>query len=252
MADLSEITEFLDDYLDLAGTSDYPAAWNGLQVACRSPIETVCVSPDAAQATIDAAASAGAQLLVVHHGLFWDEPLPVTGAAYRRLRALFAADTALYSAHLPLDVHPEIGNNVLLARALDLQVEGRFGRLGEVDGIGVWSATDVSLDELAGRIERTCGGPPHLIRGGPEHVRRVGLVTGGAASMIRQAHAEGFDTFITGEGTHHSHHVAVELGLNVIYAGHYATETLGVRALGEVLAERFGIASEFLDLPTGL
>ncbi|MFQ5746418.1 MAG: Nif3-like dinuclear metal center hexameric protein [Gemmatimonadota bacterium] len=252
MADLTEITEFLDDYLGVAGAPDYPGAWNGLQVACRSPIEKVCTSPDAARATIESAAGAGAQMLLVHHGLFWENPLPVTGSAYRRLRALFDADMALYSVHLPLDLHPAIGNNVLLAGALGLPVEGRFGTVAEVEGIGVWSATDLSLRELSQRIEEVCGDPPHVIAGGPEHVRRVGLVTGGGASLIRQAHAEGLDTFITGEGGHHSHHLALELGLNVLYAGHYATETMGIRALGELVAERFDVEAEFLDVPTGL
>jgi dinuclear metal center YbgI/SA1388 family protein len=252
VADLRELVEFLDEYLDVPRIPDYAGAWNGLQVDCRSPIESVCVATDACQATIDAAADRGAQLLIVHHGLFWGEPLPITGRTYRRLKGLLDADIALYSAHLPLDIHPEVGNNVLLARALGLVTEGTFGRWSDLEGIGVWAATDLSLRELATRVEQVCGQVPRLIQGGPEHVRRVGIATGAAGSLIEQAHREGLDTFVTGEGNHHTYHEATEIGLNVIYAGHYATETAGVQALGEVLADRYGLDCQFLDHPTGM
>ncbi len=252
MADLHDLVEFLDGFLRVQEVPDYAGAWNGLQVDCRSPVDTVCAATDACQATIDAAAAAGAQLLIVHHGLFWGEPLPVTGRAYRRLKALLEADLAVYSAHLPLDIHPDVGNNVLLADALGLTVEGRFGNWRDLDGLGVWAAVDVSLKDLADRLAEACGETPRVIGGGPPHVRRVGIVTGGAGSMIPQAHAEGLDTFITGEGSHHTFHEAMELGLNVLYAGHYATETAGIRALGELLGERYGLDFRFIDHPTGL
>ncbi len=252
MAELREMVEHLDDYLRIGEVPDYPGAMNGLQVENRAPVEKVAAATDACLATIEAAAAEGAQLLLVHHGLFWGDPRPVVGPLYRRLRALLEGDLALYSAHLPLDVHPEVGNNVLCARALGLEVEGRFGRHREVEGIGVWCAADLPRAELVGRVREAVGAEPHLIAGGPGHVRRVGIVTGGAASLIEQAHEEGLDTFITGEGAHHTHHQATELGLNVIYAGHYATETFGVRALAERLAGRFGLEWTFLDQPTGL
>ena len=252
MAELQEIVEYLDDYLDVDGIRDYPGAHNGLQVENRSPVERVSGATDACQATIEAAAVAGSQLLIVHHGLFWGEVWPAVGATYRRLRALIDADMAVYSAHLPLDIHPEVGNNVLLARALDLDVEGRFGELRDADGFGVWATADLPRVELAERIGRVCGGPPLVIEGGPTHVRRIGIVTGGGASLIRQAHAAGLDTFLTGEGSHHTFHEATELGINVLYAGHYATETLGVKALARQTAERFGLEWEFVDYPTNL
>lgn len=252
MADLREVVEFLDDFLRVRDISDYPGAWNGLQVDCRSPIELVCTATDACQVTIEVAASAGAQLLLVHHGLFWGEPIPITGRSYRRLKALLEADIAVYSAHLPLDVHPEVGNNVLLAHALGLTPEGRFGSWGDIEGVGVWAAADMPLADLTGRLTAACGEEPRVIAGGPAHVRRVGIVTGGAASLIPEAHAEGLDTFVTGEGTHHTFHDAMELGVNVLYGGHYATETAGVRAVGELLAERYGLESRFIDHPTGL
>jgi dinuclear metal center YbgI/SA1388 family protein len=221
-------------------------------VDCRSPIETVCLATDACQATIDDAARAGAQLLIVHHGLFWGELLPITGRSYRRLKGLLDADMALYSSHLPLDIHPEVGNNVLLARALGLVTEGTFGRRSELEGLGVWAATDLSLREVMARVEKACGQVPRLIQGGPEHVRRVGVATGAAGSLIEQAHEEGLDTLVTGEGNHHTYHEATEIGLNVIYAGHYATETAGIQALGSVLADRYGVECRFLDHPTGM
>jgi dinuclear metal center YbgI/SA1388 family protein len=252
VADLHEIVEFMDGYLGIGTVPDAPGARNGLQVDARSPVEHVCSAVDACQETIEAAAQEGAQMLIVHHGLFWGDPLPVTGRTYRRLKALFDADMALYSAHAPLDLHPEIGNNVLLARALGLEIEGRFGSWRELDEIGVWSTADLALEELVARIGATCGGDPFVIRGGPGHVRRVGIISGGADSAIAQAHEAGLDTFITGEGSHHSYHDATELGLNVVYAGHYLTEVLGVQALAALVAERFGTGWSFVDHPTGL
>ncbi len=252
MADLHEIVEFLDEYLEIDRVPDAPGARNGLQVDSRSPVERICAAVDACQATIEAAAEDDAQLLLVHHGLFWGDPLPVTGRTYRRLKALFDADLALYSAHAPLDVHPEIGNNSLLARSLGIEIEGRFGNWRELDGIGVWSAVDLSLDELTGRIGDICGSQPFVIRGGPTHVRRIGIITGAADSSIEDAHEAGLDTFVTGEGSHHSFHDAMELGVNVVYAGHYATEILGVKALAELLASRFDVSWSFVDHPTGL
>lgn len=252
MADLHEIVEYLDEYLEVDRVPDAPGARNGLQVDARSPVERICAAVDACQTTIEAAAEDDAQLLLVHHGLFWGDPLPVTGRTYRRLKALFDADLALYSAHAPLDVHPEIGNNSLLARALGLEIEGRFGSWKGLDEIGVWSAVDLSLGELTDRIGAACDTQPFVIRGGPNHVRRVGIITGGAASSIEEAHEAGLDTFVTGEGSHHSFHDAMELGVNVVYAGHYATEVLGVKALAELLAGRFDLSWSFVDHPTGL
>ena len=252
MAELQEIVEYLDEYLNVAGIPDYPGAHNGLQVENRLPIERVSGATDACMATIESAASAGSQLLLVHHGLFWGDAWPAVGVTYRRLRALIDADMAVYSVHLPLDIHPEIGNNVLLAGALDLAVEGRFGSASGIDDFGVWATADISRADLAERVRRVCGSTPLVIEGGPAHVRRIGIVTGGGGSMISQAHAAGLDTFLTGEGSHHTYHEAKELGINVLYAGHYATETLGVKTLTSRVAERFGLEWEFVDYPTSL
>jgi dinuclear metal center YbgI/SA1388 family protein len=252
MAELKEIVEYLDDYLRVREIPDYAGAYNGLQVSGRSPVEKVAAAVDVCQATIEAAAEKGAQLLLVHHGLFWGDPLPLTGRSYRRLRSLLEADVAVYGAHLPLDAHPEVGNNVLLTARLGLEPEGRFGRHEGLGGLGVWAVADLSREELLGRVASACGSDPLIVPGGPSHVRRVGIVTGAAASMLGQARAEGLDTFVTGEGSHHSYHDAIEWGMNLIYAGHYATETFGVRALAEKLGEEFGVEHVFLDNPTGL
>lgn len=249
---LDEIVEWVDTYLRIAELEDYPGAMNGLQLENRGRIEKVGAATDASLATIQAAAGAGCQLLLVHHGLFWGDVLPIVGRVYRRMRALFDADLAVYSAHLPLDAHPEVGNNILLLKALGLELDGRFGQAGSIDGLGVWAAREMSRDDLLGRVHHACGSAPHLIPGGPERVHRVGIITGGGGSMIAQAAEARMDTLITGEGQHHTYHEAMELGLNVIYAGHYATETFGVKALAAKLAQRFVVEWEFLDAPTGL
>ena len=252
MAELTEVVEYLDERLRIDEIDDYPGAYNGLEIEARSPVEKVAAAVDACRATAEMAAAAGAQLLLVHHGLFWGDPLPLTGRNYRRTAAFLASDLALYAAHLPLDVHGELGNNVLLAEELELEVEGRFGSHEQVEGIGVWCAADLPRDAFVGRVGRACGEEPTLIPGGPAHVRRVGIVTGGASSLLPQAAAEGLDTFVTGEGPHHTFHQAQELGVNLVYAGHYATETFGVRAAAAEVAERFELEWEFLDHPTGL
>jgi len=252
VADAADIAEHLDEYLELEEYEDFSGAYNGLQVATRAPVERVAAAVDACQETIDAAVEADADLLLVHHGLFWGKPLPIRGRSYRRLSALFEAELGVYAAHLPLDGHAEVGNNVLLASALDLPVEGRWGTEKGNEGLGVWSAADLPREELAERVARACGREPRVIPGGPSHVRRVGIVTGGAGSMIPQAAGEGLDTFITGEGAHHTYHLATELGVNVIYAGHYATETFGVKAVAEHVADRFGVDWTYLENPTGL
>jgi len=251
MADLNEIVEHLDMALRISEIEDFPGAWNGLQVDGRAPVEKVCVATDACMATIEQTSATGGQLLVVHHGLFWGDPLPLVGRSYRRIRALIESDIALYSAHIPLDIHPMLGNNGLLARKLGLSIEGRFGLWKGIE-LGVWAVVDRPLNDFIVDVERICGGTTRVLRGGPPHVRRLAIVTGAGGSTIEQAHAGGFDTLLTGEGGHHTYHEAMELGLNVIYAGHYATETLGVKALGQTLADRFGIEWEFIDHPTGM
>jgi dinuclear metal center YbgI/SA1388 family protein len=250
--ELSRLVAYLDAYLDIENVPDYPGALNGLQVENSGDVSKIAACTDACQATIDAAADAGADLMLVHHGLYWGDGLrPLTGRSYRRIRRLLAHDIAVYSAHLPLDAHPEVGNNAELARGIGLRVLDRFGR-HEGFPIGTWGELTASRDEVAGRIEAFLGSQPFLIPAGPERVERVGVLTGGGGGFISDARDAGLDTLITGEGAHHTYFDAEELGLNVFYAGHYATETLGVKALAGHLSESFGLDWEFLDHPTGL
>lgn len=248
---LSELSTYLDAYLRVAEVPDYPSAINGLQVENDGEVRTVAVAVDAVQVTIEGAAQAGADLLLVHHGLFWDGNQPITGRRYRRLRQLLRANLAVYSAHLPLDVHPEVGNNVVLAKELGIEVRGS---LGEYRGspVGVWGELDITRKALAESLRVTLGGEVRVIAGGPERVRRVGVITGGAGDQIDSARALGLDAFITGEGAHHVYFDAEEGGINLLLGGHYATEVWGVRALARHLEEKFGLPWTFIDHPTGM
>jgi dinuclear metal center YbgI/SA1388 family protein len=191
-------------------------------------------------------------LLLGHHGLYWDPDRRLIGRAYRRIAPLIKAGIGVYSCHLPLDAHPDVGNNAVLIRRLGLIPEARFG---DHQGMPIgWIAnTEIPRNELVGRLAEVLGGPARsAFLFGPDVCCRVGVITGGAGSMIQEARNAGVDTFITGEGAHHTFFDASELGMNVLYAGHYATETLGVRALGAHLEEQFGINWEFIHLPTEL
>ncbi len=223
-----------------------------VQVENSGTVRRIAACTDACQATIDAAAEIEADLLLVHHGLFWGVGLkPLTGRSYKRVRQLLSCDIAVYSAHIPLDAHPEVGNNVELGRGIGLAVLDRFG-LFDGHAVGVSGELGISRDEVAGRLNHLLGSEPLLIPGGPERVERVGIITGGGSGYISEARDAGLDTFITGEGPHHSYFDAQEWGVNVFYAGHYATETLGVKALARHVSEKFGCEWEFLDHPTGL
>ena len=249
--DLAAVVSYLDRYLRTSDVPDAPNALNGLQLANGGTISRVTAAVDLCDATVQMAAQQGADLLLVHHGLFWGGLQPLTGRAYRRVAGLIRHNIALYSAHLPLDVHPEVGNNAVLAHRLGVARRGEFGEEYGMR-IGVWGEVDIPRAVLAQRLGEVVGGQPRLMPFGPERVRRVGIVTGAAGSMIGQAAAQGLDTYITGEGAHHTFFDAEELGLNVFYAGHYATETFGVKALAERLCTEFDLPWTFLDHPTDL
>ncbi len=254
---LSDIVAALDGELRTADIADYGGAHNGLQVTNRSGVRRVATAVDASRDTIRDAAAMGANLLVVHHGLFWGGVQPIVGVTYDRLQLLFAHDIALYSTHLPLDCHPTLGNNVRLAQALDLEPNAGFAH-HKGFAIGVRGTTDVDTAQLVERTRtfaESYGGsvrtslPPHGRR-----TRRWALCTGGGASTdtLREAYALGVDTLIVGEGPHHTAVDAIEHDLCVIYAGHYATETLGVQAVGDWLERMFGLPHAFVLRPTGL
>lgn len=256
-AALSEIVRYLDEFMRLRQIADYPNALNGLQLENSGEIMRLAAAVDARTATVQAATKLGTgTLLLVHHGLFWGGAQPFTGNLYRLAKTAFAADLALYSAHLPLDVHREVGNNAGLCAALGFHpgvAEPFFDFKGTAVGLRVELDVPLAREELVTRLEKAVGGPVRVCPGGPLEVRRVGIITGGAGNEARAvAAAGGIDTFITGEGAHWTHALADELGLNVLYGGHYATETFGVKALAAHLAERFGLPWEFLDYPTGL
>ncbi len=248
---LEALVDYLDEYLRITEVPDYPNALNGLQVENSGEVTRVAAAVDASEASIREAAERGCDLLLVHHGLFWDGNRPVTERRYRRLRLLFEHDIAVYGAHLPLDVHPEVGNNAVLARELGIEIDGEFGDYRGTS-VGIQGTLEVKREVLLARLDEVLGGRVQLLPGGPERLRRVGVLTGGGGGMIGDAIAAGLDALVTGEGAHHTYFDAVEGGINVYYGGHYATETWGVRALADHLADRFGLPTEFIDLPTGL
>ena len=249
---LDELAGYLDDYLRLRDeVADPPEALNGLQVANSGEVTRLAAAVDLCEATIQMADQERADCLLVHHGLFWGGLRPLVGPAYRRVAGLIARNIALYAAHLPLDRHPEVGNNAGLARLLGVAPRGEFGSYRGAP-IGVWGELNASRDDLARTLTATLGATPRILPFGPSQVRRVGIVTGAGGSLIPQAAAAGLDTFVTGEGQHWTFFDAEELGINVFYAGHYATETVGVKALAEHVSRKYSIPWVFLDHPTGL
>lgn len=248
---LTAVTTYLDGYLRITEVQDEPQALNGLQVENAGLVRRVAAAVDACQATIDDAAWRQADLLLVHHGLFWAGLQPLTGRHWRRVRRLLEADVAVYAAHIPLDLHPEVGNNTVLARMLGLTETQSFGDY-RGQAIGIAGRVTTTREALVAQVAELLPTTPHVMPYGPERLDRVGIISGGAGNMIAQAKDAGLDTFITGEGAHHTHFDAEEWGMNVIYAGHYATETVGVQALAAHLEARFGLPWEFIDHPTGL
>jgi len=246
-----ELVEYLDDLLQIEAIED--TSNNGLQVEGAAEIRRLAFAVDASLAAFDGARAAGAQMLLVHHGLFWSKPLMVTGLHRRRLGLLVAADLSLYAAHLPLDFHPELGNNATLARWLGLAGVEPFGQYkGQPAGYAGRLPEPLSLEGLVSRVEESLGEPVGQVWSfGKSTVETVGIISGGAAHFVDQAAAAGVDAYLTGETSHGAFHDAQELGMNVIFGGHYATETAGLKALAEHLATQFGLETVFLDLPTG-
>jgi len=251
MPALSEIVRYADETLRLTEIEDYPNALNGLQIENSGEVTRIGAAVDGSGATIALAAARGIDLLVVHHGLFWPGLRAISGAFYRALKLAFEKNLALYSVHLPLDLHPRLGNNALLAAALGFEKTEPFLEL-KGQPAGLVTETTLRRDELIDRLEKSLGGAVRCIGTGPMETKRIGIVTGAAGEDIYAAAREGIDTYITGEGPHWAAVAAEELGINLFLAGHYATETFGVKALAAELSERFGVPWEFLDHPTGL
>jgi dinuclear metal center YbgI/SA1388 family protein len=251
MAKIESILYFIEETFKVSEFPDYPHALNGLQVEGPREVFRMVAAVDASEATIGGAREAGADFLLVHHGLFWDGFGPIAGPRFRKVAALIREKMALYALHLPLDAHPELGNCAGLCRAMGFEPAGTFGAYKGVD-IGCWTEAGENRDDLKVRLEEGVGGEVRLIPGGPEKVERVGILTGGGAGSLSEAAALGLDTLITGEAAHHHFHEAMEMGVNLLLGGHYATETFGVKALATRLAREFSLEWSFLDLPTGL
>ena len=250
-ASLAAIVKHCDVLLHMDKIGDYDGAVNGLQVENRGRVTRIAAAVDASLATVRLAIAARADLLLVHHGLFWGPAHPWTGRRYELLRLLVENNLAVYRSHLPLDAHPKLGNNAQLCAGLGLKKLKPFF-LTHGQTIGFKSQTRISRAELAARLSCATGAKPRIIPGGPEICRSIGVVTGGAGGDLKLAAAGGVDTFITGEGPHWTYALAEDLGLNVFYGGHYATETFGVKALGAHLALKLKVPWIFLDHPTGL
>jgi dinuclear metal center YbgI/SA1388 family protein len=249
MAQLTELIGYLDDLLSPGDFADYGP--NGLQVPGPESVEIVATGVSAHRELFEGAAEAGAQLVLAHHGLFWDfHPRSLSPTMKERLRLLFDNDIALASYHLPLDAHPEVGNNALICAALGLERAEPFGEhRGRSVGFVGRSAEGVPFDELRGRCASVFEQEPFTWPSGPDLVHSVGIVSGAAASSFGEAIAHGLDAFLTGEPAEHVMADARESGTHFIAAGHYATETFGVRRLGELLAERFGVEHRFVAAP---
>lgn len=244
-----EIVAFLDTLLDSPGFPDYGP--NGLQVPGRDAVRHVATGVSANRALIEAAAEAGADMLLVHHGLFWSrQAQAIDRVMAGRLRPLFVRDISLVAYHLPLDAHLGVGNNALLAGSLGLsQLEPFSEHMGRTIGVqGHFAGDGISADELEARLTKLCQAPV-AFKHGPERVRTVGIVAGSAADDVHVAAALGLDAFITGEPAERSQGAADEEGVHFFAAGHHATERSGVIRLGELLAERFGVQHTFIDVP---
>jgi dinuclear metal center YbgI/SA1388 family protein len=257
MPRLRELIDYFDSELRTSDIPDSDAAMNGLQLENSGQVSSIAATVDFSTRAIEGAVAARANLLIVHHGMFWRGAEPLVGVHRARLGAALAGDLAVYSSHIPLDVHPELGNNAQLARELRLDVDGTFGRYRTVE-IGVTGRSDLPTRELfdrvatfSARFATTAVCTPAPV----EHrTRRWAIITGAGASpeSLAEARDRGVDTLIVGEGPHHTAVDAMERGPVVIYGGHYATETLGVRALAKRAGEHFGVPWTFIDLPTGL
>ena len=251
MPSLSEIVEYTDKYLRIPEIEDWPNALNGLQIQNSGRVSKIGAAVDVSTRVLTEAAKKDIDLLLVHHGLFWPGLQPISGALHRQLKRAFENDIAVYGAHLPLDIHPEVGNNAQLAAALGLKsAKPFFEEKGQL--IGLRAKVSLSRDDLIRRLRKALGGPVKAFNSGPKKTNVIGVITGGAGSEIYRVAQERIDMFITGEAPHWAAIAAEELGMNLILGGHYATETFGVKALAAHLSKRFKLPWEFLDFPTGL
>jgi dinuclear metal center YbgI/SA1388 family protein len=251
MTSLPEIVNYTNDFLHIREIGDWDNALNGLQIENSGGVTKIGAAVDASTRVLKAAAKQNVDLLIVHHGLFWSGLQPVTGVLRRQLELAFENNIALYSAHLPLDLHPQVGNNAQLAAALGLKSDQPFfEEKGQL--IGVKARVSLPRDELDRKLQKALNGPVKAFMFGPKRAGTIGIITGGAGSEIYRVAQERIDTFVTGEAPHWAAVAADELGMNLLLGGHYATEVFGVKALAAHLSKRFKIPWAFIDCPTGL
>jgi dinuclear metal center YbgI/SA1388 family protein len=251
MPSLSEIVSYTDRFLRIRDVGDWDNAVNGLQIENSGRVTRIGAAVDVSTRVLTEAAKKNVDFLIVHHGLFWPGLQPIQGALRRQLRIAFETDMALYSAHLPLDIHARIGNNARLVAALGLKSAQPFlEEKGQPVGLKVRASLPRS--ELVRKLQKVLNGPVKVFGFGPKQTRAIGAVTGAAGSEIYRVAEEEIDTFITGEAPHWAAVAAEELGMNLLLGGHYATEVFGVKALATHLSKRFRVPWEFIDCPTGL
>jgi dinuclear metal center YbgI/SA1388 family protein len=248
---LNKLVRFCDDLLEPESFQDWSGSVNGLQMENQGMVSRIGAAVDATESTVRLAIAARVDFLLVHHGLFWSPSHPWTGKKFQLFKLMMENNVAVYSSHLPLDAHPEFGNNIQLARALGLKkIIPFYSEKGR--HLSFQGRLKIDREVLQKVLQKVLGGKVHLAPGGRKDCEHIGIMTGGAGSELRKVSAEGIDTFITGEGPHWSFGLAEELGLNVFYGGHYATETFGVKALADKLSKKFSVPWTFLDYPTGL
>ena len=248
--DLKDIVQYLNDVLNIDGFKDSAVAMNGLQVENNGVVTKVSVAVDGSESAIKEAIKQKADLLILHHGIFWQTMQPITGIAYRKLKLAMDHNLAIYSAHLPLDQHPKYGNNAILSRLCGLEPTlPSFSYHG--NELGCRGVLEISGRELLARLEKATGKPFHAFwNHDPEQSAGDTLIcSGGAGDDISAVAALGCKTYVTGEGSHWNIPIAQELGINLLLGGHYETETFGVKSLGKLLQEKFQLPYEFLDLP---
>ena len=248
--DILQLSHYLDNLLDIKEIKDSANAINGLQVQNTGDIKKVGLAVDLCMATIEKAIAAECNMMFVHHGMLWGGVKLIRGNFYDKISTMMRENLGLYSAHLPLDMHPILGNNRVLADQLELNELEPFGEY-EGQKIGFKGRLKLlSAEELGAKLEDKLGSPVKVIGSG--EVQTLGVVSGGAADILSQAAVAGLDAYLTGEGSNHHYHEAIENECVLILAGHYATETGGVKAVGKHLEEQFGIKTEFIDYPTGI
>jgi dinuclear metal center YbgI/SA1388 family protein len=271
MISLLGIVTYTDDFLRISEVGDWDNALNGLQIENSGQVTRLGAAVDVSTRVLTEAAKRNVDLLIVHHGLFWSGSRRITSALRRQLQLAFENDIAVYSAHLPLDIHPKVGNNAGLVAALGLPfgVRRHVAAFKSADmsaqsksvqpfleekgqPVGLKARASMPRNELIRKLRKALGGPVRVFNFGPRQTRTIGVVTGGAGSEIYRVAQENIDTFITGEAPHWAAVAAQELGMNLLLGGHYATEVFGVKALAAHLSKRFGIPWEFIDCPTGL